>query len=178
MRNNIVTKQSEVTRIIPFFVFNYYIRVVVEQSEKGAIYVKVDYTYTFDTSYIQNMKEVYHSNGWTNHNEDNINCIFKASTHVIIAKVDKKVIGFGRALSDGVYNAAIYDVVVDKNYHKYGIGKEIVAKLVAQIGNVSCIHLIATTKYTTFYKRVGFRTLTTGMAIYQKEQLKNEYTVD
>jgi hypothetical protein len=44
MRNNIVTKQSEVTRIIPFFVFNRYIRVVVEQSEKGAIYVKVDYT--------------------------------------------------------------------------------------------------------------------------------------
>ena len=55
------------------------------------------------------MKEVYHSNGWTSHNEDNINCIFKVSTHVIIAKVDKKVIGFGRALSDGVYNAAIYD---------------------------------------------------------------------
>jgi uncharacterized protein YabE (DUF348 family) len=86
MRNNIVTKQFEVTRIIPFFVFNYYIRVVVEQSEKGAIYVKVDYTYTFDTSYIQNMKEVYHSNGWTSHNEDNINCIFKASTHVVIVK--------------------------------------------------------------------------------------------
>jgi N-acetylglutamate synthase-like GNAT family acetyltransferase len=81
-------------------------------------------------------------------------------------------------LSDGVYNAAIYDVVVDKNYHKYGIGKEIVAKLVAQIGNLSCKHLIATTKNTTFYKRVSFRTLTTGMAIYQKEQLKNEYTVD
>lgn len=140
--------------------------------------MKVDYTYIFDESKVQDMKEVYHSNGWTSHSENNIISIFKASTHVVIAKVDRKIIGFARALSDGIYNAAIYDVVVDKKYHKHGIGREIVEKLVDQIGEVSCIHLIATTKHTTFYKRVGFRTLTTGMGMYQKEQLKNEYTVD
>ncbi|MDT3960090.1 GNAT family N-acetyltransferase [Staphylococcus kloosii] len=140
--------------------------------------LKVNFTYDFDASNVPKMKAIYQSNGWTSHTEDNINTIFKASTHVVIAKVDEKVIGFARALSDGVYNAAIYDVVVDKNYHKYGIGREIVEKLIDRIGEVSCIHLIATTKHTTFYKRIGFRTLTTGMAVYQQERLKNEYTVD
>ncbi|MCP4672631.1 MAG: GNAT family N-acetyltransferase [Desulfobacula sp.] len=38
---------------------------------------------------------------------------------------DSRLIGMGRALSDGEYQAAIYDLVVLPEYQGGGIGKEV-----------------------------------------------------
>ena len=58
----------------------------------------------FDESYIDSIYETYQSVGWLKHDKDKIR-IFENSTHVVFAIYDNKVIGFARALSDGVFNA-------------------------------------------------------------------------
>jgi hypothetical protein len=58
------------------------------------------------------MKEVYESVGWTKHTEEVIQQVFEASNVIALAFCDGRIVGVGRALSDGVFNAAIYDVVV------------------------------------------------------------------
>ncbi|MCP1447659.1 GNAT family N-acetyltransferase [Priestia megaterium] len=121
------------------------------------------------------MKEIYHSVGWTNHNEEKIKKVFQSSNVVAIAYDEDNIAGFGRALSDGVFNAAIYDVVVDEHYQNKGIGEQIIENLLAQLNDISCVHLVSTSGNEEFYKKAGFRKMKTGMARYLNPSLAEEY---
>ncbi|MDC7720928.1 GNAT family N-acetyltransferase [Priestia megaterium] len=121
------------------------------------------------------MKEIYHSVGWTNHNEEKIKKVFQSSNVVAIAYDEDNIAGFGRALSDGVFNAAIYDVVVDEQYQKKGIGEQIIENLLAQLNDISCVHLVSTSGNEEFYRKAGFRKMKTGMARYLNPSLAEEY---
>ncbi|REI02162.1 GNAT family N-acetyltransferase [Staphylococcus felis] len=64
---------------------------------------------------------------------------------LLLAIYNNEVIGLGRSLSDDIFNASIYDVIVTLQYQSIKLGSRIVEDLLKQIGNVSCIHLISTT---------------------------------
>lgn len=121
------------------------------------------------------MKEIYHSVGWKKHNEEKIKKIFTLSNIVTIAYDKDKIVGFGRAMSDGVFNAAIYDVVIEDTYQYKGIGQQIIGDLLAQLKDISCVHLVATTGNEEFYRKIGFSKMKTGMARYLNPALTEEY---
>jgi len=50
-----------------------------------------------------------------------------------------QLIGFGRAISDGAYQAAIYDIVVLPEYQKQGIGRLIMERILQKISNCNTI---------------------------------------
>ena len=53
-----------------------------------------------------------------------------ANSDVIISIwLDKNIVGFGRALSDGVYRGVLWDIVIDQNHQGKGYGKLIVQNL-------------------------------------------------
>ena len=110
----------------------------------------------FDESYIDSIYETYQSVGWLKHDKD-ICEIFENSTHVVFAIYDNKVIGFARALSDGVFNAAIYDLVVNKDFQNNQIGMYMLKHIIKEIGSLSCIHLISTIDNLEFYQKAGFK---------------------
>ena len=126
-------------------------------------------------SELQELLEIYRSVGWMKHDEEIIRTVFNASTHKVFAVTEGRIIGFARALSDGVFNAAIYDVVVHKDHQGKGIARLLLENLLDELKHVSCIHLISTTGNTTFYEKCGFKKLITGMAIYRNPQLGSEY---
>ncbi|MCE4964806.1 N-acetyltransferase [Staphylococcus haemolyticus] len=130
----------------------------------------------FDESYINSIYEVYQSVGWLKHDKETICEIFRNSTHVVFAIYDNKVIGFARALSDGVFNAAIYDLVVNKDFQNNQIGMHMLKHILKEIGSLSCIHLISTIDNLEFYQKAGFKKLKTGMVIYQDKRLTDTYT--
>ena len=134
--------------------------------------MKIDDTYVFDSNDLEDFITIYHSNGWMGHNKEKIKTIFNASTHIVVAKHNGSAIGLARALSD----AAIYDVIVDQSYQNHGIGYDLVCRMIKQLGQVSCVHLISTHGVEGLYQKLGFRKLKTGMAIYANQKLKDEYT--
>ena len=69
-----------------------------------------------------------------------------------------RLIGFGRATSDKVYRAVLWDIVVDKKHQKFGIGKNIVKSLLSNqlILNVEKVYLM-TTNFGKFYSKMGFK---------------------
>ncbi|MED4968326.1 GNAT family N-acetyltransferase [Parageobacillus toebii] len=123
----------------------------------------------------QEMKDVYESVGWTKHSEEIIQQVFEASDVIALAVYNGRIVGFGRALSDGVFNAAIYDVVVHRDFQGHGIGKAIIEDLLEQLKHVSCVHLIATTGKEKFYQKAGLKKLKTAMARYRNRDLAREY---
>lgn len=124
---------------------------------------------------LQELREVYRSVGWMKHDEEVIRTVFEASTHKVFAVKEGVVIGFARALSDGIFNAAIYDVVVHRQHQGEGVARLLLEKLLDELKEVSCIHLISTTGNMAFYEKCGFKKLKTGMAIYQNQQLAAVY---
>lgn len=148
---------------------------IVYKKTKGVDSMKISFSHSIENVEWSRMKEIYRSVGWKNHDEEKIKKIFQTSSVVAIAYDENKITGFGRALSDGVFNAAIYDVVIDKDYQNKGIGQQIIENLLAQLKDISCIHLVSTAGNEEFYKKAGFRKMKTGMARYLNPSLAEEY---
>jgi ribosomal protein S18 acetylase RimI-like enzyme len=78
---------------------------------------------------------------------------------------DDQLVGFGRAISDGAYQAAIYDCAVSEAYQGRGLGKLIIKELLAKIPGCNVI-LYATPGKEGFYEKLGFRKMKTGLACF------------
>jgi len=94
---------------------------------------------------------------------DKLKRAFEASYAVVVAYDSDKLIGMGRALSDGEYQAAIYDMVVLPEYQGKGIGKKIIEKLCEQL-SVENIILYSVPGREGFYLKCGFKRMRTAMA--------------
>tara|TARA_B100000579_G_C22378280_1_gene641600 strand:+ start:120 stop:572 length:453 start_codon:yes stop_codon:yes gene_type:complete len=82
-----------------------------------------------------------------------------ANSNVIITVWKKNnLIGFGRATTDQVYRAVLWDIVVSKDVQRVGLGKIIVEELLKdkKINSVEKVYLMTTDK-TEFYKQLGFK---------------------
>ena len=130
---------------------------------------------SFENKNLTQLKSVYRSVGWNKHDKEIIKKVFENSTHYVFAVENDFIIGFARAIGDGVFNAAIYDVVVHADYQGKGIARRLIEDLLEQLKEHSCIHLISTTGNESFYKKLGFKDLKTGMAIYKNPTLSKEY---
>ncbi|MCS6960469.1 MAG: GNAT family N-acetyltransferase [Pseudanabaenaceae cyanobacterium SKYGB_i_bin29] len=81
----------------------------------------------------------------------------------------EKLIGHGRATSDGVYRATIWDVVIAPEFRGTGLGRKLVEKILAhpKVHRVERVYLM-TTYQQEFYLRLGFQyNQTTTMVRYQ-----------
>ena len=80
-----------------------------------------------------------------------------------------KLVGVGRALSDGIDCSYICDVAVLPAYQGLGIGKGIVAKLVELSKGHKKIILYTFPGKESFYKKLGFKRMSTAMAIFENQ---------
>lgn len=98
--------------------------------------------------------------------------VFERSYAVVFIFDNEELIGFGRAISDGICQAAIYNIALDENYHGKGLGREIITHLVDQVKQCNII-LYTHPDTIDFYEKLGFSKMKTGMAMYQKEHLED-----
>ena len=85
-----------------------------------------------------------------------------ANSDVIISLwVGSEIVGFGRALTDGIYRGVLWDIVIDQNYQGKGFGTLIVEKLLTskKIKNVKKLYLMTTDK-KMFYSQFDFKEVT------------------
>lgn len=85
----------------------------------------------------------------------------------------ERVVGFGRALSDGELCGVIYDVVVLPDYQGRGVGRAIVTALLARLP-VHSIILYAVPGKEGFYEALGFHRLKTGMGKFTEPNILRE----
>ena len=88
--------------------------------------------------------------------DDLRNCLSKSDV-IISLWIDKKIVGFGRALSDGIFRSVLWDIVIDQNYQGKGYGKVIVNALLESktIKKSKKIYLMTTNK-KDFYAQLNF----------------------
>ena len=88
----------------------------------------------------------------------NLRILLSKSTCVISLWKGQRMVAFGRATSDGIYRAVLWDVVVAEDLQGVGLGKEVVKALLGSphIRNTERVYLM-TTQGSDFYKQIGFR---------------------
>lgn len=111
------------------------------------------------------VSETLKSVGMAYYDPDDHRRAFEASHTAVFVFNDGRMVGFGRAISDGVYQAAIYDVAVVPEFQGGGIGAIIVKEILTRVSGCTVL-LYAAPGKEDFYKKFGFRKMKTGMALF------------
>ena len=86
-----------------------------------------------------------------------------ANSDVIVSIwVGNEIVGFGRALTDGIFRGVLWDIVIDKNHQGKGFGKLIVNNLLSskKIEKTKKLYLMTTNK-KLFYSQLDFKEVNT-----------------
>ena len=85
-----------------------------------------------------------------------------ANSDVIVSVwVEDEIVGFGRALTDGIYRGFLWDIVIDQHHQGKGLGTLIVKNLLSsrRIRNTKKVYLMTTNK-KRFYSQFDFKEVT------------------
>ncbi|MCO7126425.1 GNAT family N-acetyltransferase [Sporolactobacillus shoreicorticis] len=105
---------------------------------------------------------LYQTTGWNDNFElskERLHQAISNSWYTLSVYEDKQLIGFGRIISDGVYQSFLCDLIVSPNYRKQGIGTEIVKRLLnhSKMNGLTWIQLSCAQGKQPFYERLGFK---------------------
>lgn len=83
--------------------------------------------------------------------------MLQGSQAVVSAWSGSRLVGFGRATSDGAYRAVLWDVMVAEEQQGLGLGRRIVEELIQAPGlaGIERTYLM-TTNSQGFYEKLGF----------------------
>ncbi len=98
---------------------------------------------------------------------------FENSYTVVFVFDDDTLVGFGRAISDGVYQAAIYDIAVLPEYQGKGIGRIVIDNITKNLPQCNFI-LYASPGKEVFYEKMNFKKMKTGMALFLNQKNMQE----
>ena len=108
----------------------------------------------------ESIVELYQDAGWWEEgwSRDVIPQMVKNSFRFVGLFDGDELVGMGRALSDGVSDAYIQDIVVRSDYRGAGCGRSIVNRLVSELRNagIDWIGLIGQPGTKSFYEQLGF----------------------
>ena len=121
------------------------------------------------TTVSETLKQV----GMTSYAPDVLRRAFESSHTTVFIYLAARLIGFGRAISDGAYQAAVYDVAVVPEFQKKGIGTLIMKKILERVSGCNVI-LYAAPGKEEFYRTLGLRKMKTGMALFLKAERMKE----
>ncbi|MEY8355935.1 GNAT family N-acetyltransferase [Lachnospiraceae bacterium 54-53] len=113
----------------------------------------------------QEVAGVLHRSGLSSRPAEEQEVIFTNSYAVVFAFHKETVIGVARAISDGVCQAAVYNVALDEEYQGHGIGRELITRLLDQVRGQNVI-LYTHPRTVALYEKMGFRRNKTAMSIF------------
>ena len=95
--------------------------------------------------------------------------VFERSYAKVFVIGDGHVVGVGRAISDGITQAAIYNIAVREDLQGQGLGKKIVDGLLEQVRGCNVV-LYTHPKHIGLYEHWGFKRLKTAYAHFEREE--------
>lgn len=106
---------------------------------------------------INALQSLFASVQWDSANYPDKLVVAISNSHKVITAWDgDKLVGLMNALSDSIMTAYFHYLLVRPEYHKLGIGRTLVSKMLAEYSDYARKILIAYEQETEFYKQCGF----------------------
>jgi ribosomal protein S18 acetylase RimI-like enzyme len=113
----------------------------------------------------QQVSDILRRSGLSDHTAKEQEIIFTNSYAVVFVYHKETIVGVGRALSDGVCQAAIYNIALEEEFQGNGTGKKLINLLLDQVKGQNVI-LYTHPRTVALYEKIGFRRSKTAMCIY------------
>ncbi|PEB51439.1 GNAT family N-acetyltransferase [Bacillus pseudomycoides] len=129
-----------------------------------------DYKFHHEQSVsVNQVKLLYNSVGWwPERKEEDISKMLENSIAIGVWKEDQ-LIGFARAVTDGVFRAYIEDVVVHDRVRNKGIGEKMMTMLLDELAHIDIVSLFCEEKLIKFYGKQQFKA--TKQIVMHRNQL-------
>ena len=75
---------------------------------------------------------------------------------IVVARVDDRLVGIARSLTDGAYTTYLSDLAVDATVQRQGIGRDLIAKTREAAPRAKLV-LLSAPAATGYYPHLGFR---------------------
>ncbi|MDM0119078.1 GNAT family N-acetyltransferase [Variovorax arabinosiphilus] len=103
--------------------------------------------------------------GWAHRVGDvqDLGRLISASQRVMVAVADDEIIGFARAITDGISNGYVSMVIVAEQHRRRGIGQALVERLMGSEPNITWVLRAGRTGAAEFFAKLGFSASSTAM---------------
>ncbi len=128
----------------------------------------------YDPTWLDQALQIYNRTEMKRGNREQVHQAFSNSQVVVSAWQNNDLIAIGRAISDFKMYSAVFDVVVDPDFQKRGVGKTIMTNLIEPLAG-TCIYLTSTFGNEDFYKKLGFRFHRSALALYPAKMQNTPY---
>ena len=112
--------------------------------------------------------------GLSEHTPKEQEIVFRNSFATLFVYDGDRIVGVARAISDGLFQAAIYNVALDEDYQGKGIGREMIERLLEQLKGQNVI-LYTHPQTVLMYEKFGFRRAKTAMEYFQMDEEKKQW---
>ena len=118
--------------------------------------------YQLEPQHIQQLHVLYQQEWWTNKRTltESKQCVEGSQICIGLLDENSNLQGFARVLTDYVFKALIFDVIVSNNFRKKGLGDELVGliKKHPKLSQVQSFELYCLPELQPFYEKYGFTT--------------------
>lgn len=116
---------------------------------------------TLNNTQIEQLHELYQYEWWTKGRIlSDVHKLLLNSDFIfgICESQSQKLIAFSRVLSDRVFRAIVFDVIVAADYRSKGLGLLLIEQIVShpELSKVECIQLFCLPEMIPFYQKFGF----------------------
>ena len=118
---------------------------------------------------ISELTDLYTNESWSQNRTQQDIAKMLAASDIVIGLVDEcdRLIGFIRVLTDFVYRAFIFDVMVKSTHRNQGLSKKLLESVIdhPQLQSVEYLGLYCLPEMVPFYERWGFTTEIGGLQL-------------
>jgi N-acetylglutamate synthase-like GNAT family acetyltransferase len=117
----------------------------------------------------QQLQALYHHAPWAAGRDlDGIKIMLENTDYVFSAWDDRRLVGFARVLTDRIYRATLWDVVVHPDYQGQRVGESLMKTILSHPGLSKVQKFWLNTRdKQAFYERFGFVRSNQGMVLEQ-----------
>ena len=86
---------------------------------------------------------------------ERIEAMLRNADLILTARIEERLVGVARAITDFVYCCYLSDLAVDESYQRQGIGRELMRRVAGAAGPQTKLILLAAPKAVDYYPRIG-----------------------